>query len=109
VALLASGIWQIQPDVVNAGLGQIDHGGAPVQTPEEVHDGPQVRANGYIARTDMGNGVSLPLVASPVQFNEVPVRQARAPELGEHTETVLLELGMTWDEIGTLKDQGAIG
>lgn len=81
---------------------------APVQTPAEVHDDPQVRANGYIAQVEMGNGVSLPLVTSPVQFDERPGRPSRAPEHGEHTETVLLELGMTWDEIGGLKDQGVI-
>jgi crotonobetainyl-CoA:carnitine CoA-transferase CaiB-like acyl-CoA transferase len=81
---------------------------APVQTPTEVHDDPQVRANGYIAATDMGNGVSLPLVTSPVQFDSEPGRPRRAPEHGEHTEEVLLELGLTWDEIGALKDQGAI-
>ena len=81
---------------------------APVQTPAEVHDDPQVRANGYIAQADMGNGVSLPLVTSSVQFDGQPGQSRRAPEHGEHTEAVLLELGMTWDEIGELKDQGAI-
>jgi crotonobetainyl-CoA:carnitine CoA-transferase CaiB-like acyl-CoA transferase len=81
---------------------------APVQTPGEVHEDPQVLANGYVAPTEMGNGVSLPLVTSPAQFDETPGRPSRAPEHGEHTETVLLELGMSWDEIGALKDAGAI-
>jgi crotonobetainyl-CoA:carnitine CoA-transferase CaiB-like acyl-CoA transferase len=81
---------------------------APVQTPAEVHDDLQVRANGYIAPTDMGNGVSLPLITSPVQFDSEPGRSRRAPEHGEHTEEVLLELGLTWDEIGALKDEGVI-
>jgi crotonobetainyl-CoA:carnitine CoA-transferase CaiB-like acyl-CoA transferase len=79
-----------------------------LQTPTEVHDDPQVQANGYIAATDMGNGVSLPLVVSPVQFDERPGRPARAPEHGEHTEAVLLELGFGWDEIAGLKARKVI-
>src|SRR5215831_16747543 len=42
---------------------------APVQTPAEVHADPQVHANGYIAQVEMGNGVSIPLVTSPIQFD----------------------------------------
>jgi crotonobetainyl-CoA:carnitine CoA-transferase CaiB-like acyl-CoA transferase len=31
-----------------------------------------------------------------------------APEAGQHTETVLLELGYTWEEIAALKERGVI-
>jgi crotonobetainyl-CoA:carnitine CoA-transferase CaiB-like acyl-CoA transferase len=81
---------------------------APVQAPGEVHDDPQVRANGYIAAVDVGTGTMLPMVATPVQFDEQPGRPARAPEPGEHTEAVLVELGLSWDEIGALKERGAV-
>ena len=32
-----------------------------------------------------------------------------APEFGQHTEEVLLEAGLSWEEIGALREQGAIG
>jgi crotonobetainyl-CoA:carnitine CoA-transferase CaiB-like acyl-CoA transferase len=79
-----------------------------LQTPTEVYDDPQVTSNGYIARVEMANGVSLPLVPSPVQFDERAGQPARAPEHGEHTETTLLELGWSWDQIAVLKDRGVI-
>jgi crotonobetainyl-CoA:carnitine CoA-transferase CaiB-like acyl-CoA transferase len=79
-----------------------------VQTPAEVHDDPQVRANAYVADVDTGGGVTIPLVTSPVQFDEAPGRPTRAPEHGEHTEEVLLALGLGWDEIADLKTAGAI-
>jgi crotonobetainyl-CoA:carnitine CoA-transferase CaiB-like acyl-CoA transferase len=81
---------------------------ATVQTPREVHDDPQVQANGYVVDVDVGNGVSIPLLPSPVQFDQRPGEPVRAPEHGEHTEAVLLELGVSWDEITALKRAGAI-
>ena len=81
---------------------------APVQRPAELHDDRQVQANGYIAAVDVGEGGPLPMVTTPVQFDEQPGRPTRAPEHGEHTEAVLLELGLSWAEIGALKASGAV-
>ncbi|HKE77441.1 MAG TPA: CoA transferase [Acidimicrobiales bacterium] len=82
-----------------------------VQEPLDLYDDPQVEANGYLAEVPMGGAdddVDMPMVPAPIHFDERPGAPTRAPELGEHTEEVLLELGLTWDEIGDLKDRGAI-
>jgi crotonobetainyl-CoA:carnitine CoA-transferase CaiB-like acyl-CoA transferase len=80
---------------------------APLQTPAEVHDDQQVVANGYIARVSTGTGdVALP--TAPAQFDERPAAPAPAPEHGQHTEEILLELGLTWAEIAALKESGAV-
>ncbi|RAY12669.1 CoA transferase [Actinomadura craniellae] len=81
---------------------------APSLQPHELADDPQVRANGYLADVDLGGGPPLPMVAAPARFDGRPGRPARAPEHGEHTEAVLLELGLTWDELGALRDDGVI-
>ena len=81
---------------------------APVQTPAEVLEDPQVQANGYLTAAELGDGAELPLVTTPVQFDQQPGTATRAPEHGEHTEAILLELGLTWDDLGTLKEKKVI-
>jgi len=80
----------------------------PTQSPHEIADDPQVRANGYLLDVQMANGSRLPMVASPIQFDERPSQPSRAPEHGEHTEALLLELGLGWDEISALKDSKVV-
>lgn len=82
---------------------------APLQTPLEVHSDPQAVANGYLADVEMANGSQLTLVTSPAQFDEEPPRPTRAPEQGEHTENVLLDMGLSWDDIIRLKESAVIG
>jgi crotonobetainyl-CoA:carnitine CoA-transferase CaiB-like acyl-CoA transferase len=43
-----------------------------------------------------------------VQFNETPPAPARVPEHGQHTEEILLELDVDWDDIAKAKDLKAI-
>ena len=81
---------------------------APLQTPLELHDDPQAIANGYLERITASSGAEFALPANPVQFDETPVSVRHAPDHGEHTDEVLLELGLTYDEIIEHKVSGAV-
>jgi len=81
---------------------------APLQTPIELHDDPQVIANGYLESITVASGAEFALPANPVQFDETPASVGPAPDHGEHTDEVLLELGLTYDEIIEHKVSGAV-
>jgi formyl-CoA transferase len=83
---------------------------APARTFTEMYDDEQVAANHYLSEVTAGDGSTFRLVAPPYQFDEQPTSSGRpAPELGQHTEEVLLDLGMDWDEISAYRDSGALG
>jgi crotonobetainyl-CoA:carnitine CoA-transferase CaiB-like acyl-CoA transferase len=81
---------------------------SPFQTLDELYDDPQVIANGYLPTMTAGNGEQVQLVASPAQFDEIAVTVERAPEHGEHTELLLMDLGYDWDQIAAMKESGGI-
>jgi crotonobetainyl-CoA:carnitine CoA-transferase CaiB-like acyl-CoA transferase len=89
-------------------LNSIDGVWGPVRNALEVHSDPQVEANGYLPELVDDNGEVFRLVSNPVQFDETPTELHRAPNHGEHTEELLLELGDDWDRITALKESGAI-
>jgi crotonobetainyl-CoA:carnitine CoA-transferase CaiB-like acyl-CoA transferase len=83
-------------------LARIDAPWAPVQAVEELLDDPQVVANDYVGDVAVEGVPSYRLPRVPVQFDEEGPPLRRAPEHGEHTEAVLLELGYSWDDITAL-------
>jgi len=78
-------------------------------SPLDVVKDPQAWANEFFVEVDHPLTGRIKYVASPVRFSKTPacVRSC-APELGQHTEEVLLEHDYTWDDISELKRQGAI-
>ncbi len=89
-------------------LAALDAPWSPMQSINEVIDDPQVQANSYIGEVATDDGGSYRLPSVPVQFDGCPPDLRRAPEHGEHTEAVLLELGYDWERIGALAEAGVI-
>jgi crotonobetainyl-CoA:carnitine CoA-transferase CaiB-like acyl-CoA transferase len=82
---------------------------APVQTTTEVVADPQARAAGGFVSVPVVDGAPVEMVASPVDFSDTRwAPRANAPELGQHTEEILLELGYDWESIAALKEKRAV-
>lgn len=65
--------------------------------------------NGYLLEVEDADG-RRSVIGTPIRMSATPLEPGTvAPELGQHTEEVLLEHGYTWDDIGTLGEQGAFG
>jgi crotonobetainyl-CoA:carnitine CoA-transferase CaiB-like acyl-CoA transferase len=82
---------------------------APIQSLLELTADEQALANDMLIEVEPSSGGKpLKLVRGPIQFNGEAVETTRAPEASEHTETVLMEAGIAWEEIERLKEKGAI-
>jgi formyl-CoA transferase/CoA:oxalate CoA-transferase len=84
---------------------------APVRDHAAVARDPGIRINGYIESVPDpdSSGSTLDVVRTPVRFSDsVQTAPVRPPELGQHTEEVLLEAGYSWDDITSLSEDGVI-
>lgn len=82
---------------------------APFQSLVDLGSDEQAIANDMVVEVEAGDGgPAFKVVRGPVQFNHEPLQTTRAPQASEHTEVVLMELGMDWDRIEKLKESGAI-
>jgi formyl-CoA transferase len=80
-----------------------------VREPQEVIDDPQLRLNGIVVPLEGGSGKLTETISSPLQvhgIDKVPAK--RAPDLGEHNDEVLEELGFSPDQRAALAASGAV-
>ena len=82
---------------------------SPVQSYADVIEDDQALANGYITEIEHPTVGKVRVVGTPVSMSEACVEpRGGPPELGQHTEELLLALGYEWDEIARLRDDEVI-
>jgi crotonobetainyl-CoA:carnitine CoA-transferase CaiB-like acyl-CoA transferase len=82
---------------------------APVRSTAEALADPQLRANDLLVDAGEAEGQPLRLVGPPLRLSDTPARGDRpAPGVGEHTDEVLTDAGLSADEIGRLRATGTV-
>ena len=80
-----------------------------VRGPQEVIDDPQLRLNDIVVPLEGAGGKLTSTISSPIQVHGVTKATAkRAPEIGEHNDEVLKQLGFSATEIDGLRASGAV-
>lgn len=83
---------------------------APVLTRNKVIEHEQVVANDILVETDHPHAGRLRQARPAARFDRTPASVNRgAPLLGEHTDEILVEAGLSEAEIGALRDAGVLG
>jgi crotonobetainyl-CoA:carnitine CoA-transferase CaiB-like acyl-CoA transferase len=83
---------------------------SPINRWNDLLTDPQVLKNQYLVDFNHPAIGPVKLPGFPVLFSETPPKiQRQAPEFGEHTEEILIELcGFSWEKIAQLKELGVI-
>jgi crotonobetainyl-CoA:carnitine CoA-transferase CaiB-like acyl-CoA transferase len=81
----------------------------PIYDTKQVFEDPQVQHREMKISLPHSAGVDAPAVANPIRFSETRITYGHAaPMLGEHTEKVLGNIGLTAERIAALRDKGVV-
>jgi len=82
---------------------------SPVATPLEVTQDEQAQANEFFVDWDHPQYGKIKVLNNPIKLKRTPARiHGKAPDLGEHTATVLQELGFSPEAISKMKKDGVV-
>jgi crotonobetainyl-CoA:carnitine CoA-transferase CaiB-like acyl-CoA transferase len=77
---------------------------------EELHEDPQVRANGTLFERELPGAGAIREPRPAARFDAAPHAPADpAPRLGEHSAAILGELGFAASDVAALREAGVIG
>lgn len=83
---------------------------APVARPEDLFDDPHLNAGGYLAETEVAEGIRAKLPRLPLTMDgATPGLRSDPPGIGADTHDLLRRLGYTDAEIEALETAGVIG
>jgi crotonobetainyl-CoA:carnitine CoA-transferase CaiB-like acyl-CoA transferase len=99
----------------DAVLAELDAAGvpaAPVLSPQQALEHPQIAASGYLrpagAADAAGATMEPPITVAPFDLGAASAMRGPAPKLGEHTDSILQTLGYTGAEIAELRRQRVV-
>jgi formyl-CoA transferase len=107
----AIGAWTATRTIAEV-LAVMDNSRVPagrVYTAKDIHEDPHYRARDMILRQTTREGYELDVPGIVPKLSETPgTVRVPAPRLGEDTDAVLREAGLTDAQIATLRDKGVI-
>jgi crotonobetainyl-CoA:carnitine CoA-transferase CaiB-like acyl-CoA transferase len=82
---------------------------APIAKPEDLFDDVQLNEGGSLLPTTLPDGTKTKLPKTPIEYGNAELGlQLNPPQIGEHTEEILRELGISTAEIKLLKERNII-
>ena len=107
----AIGSWTATRNVADV-LPVMDAASVPagrVYTAKDIHEDPHLRARDMILRQQTRDGYELDVPGIVPKMSETPgTLRSPAPHLGEDTEEVLREIGVTANQLAALKAKGVV-
>jgi formyl-CoA transferase len=108
----AIGAWTSKLNVAEV-LAVLDQAAVPagrIYTVEDIAADPHYLARGMLAEVSMSDGSILKVPGMVPKLSRTPGQHRRnAPSLGQDTDAVLLDLGITEDQISEMKKRGIVG
>lgn len=96
-------------DEIVAALDEAGVPAAPINTVEQVLADEQLRHRQMLRHLHHPVAGELPQIVSPIRMLDAPLRFDRAPPtLGQHTHSILGEIGLSDSEIATLAAEGVV-
>jgi formyl-CoA transferase len=84
-------------------LNQYDIPCGPILSMKEIAEEPSLRATGTVVEVDHPARGKYLTVGNPIKLSDSPTEVIRSPLLGEHTDEVLSQLGLSAETIASLR------